>query len=200
MLLAPATSMLLQGQEFAASTPFLYFADAKDKLADMIRKGRADFLSQWRSLALHEVEYDDACARATFEKCKLDFAERERHGEIYALHKDLIHLRKSQPVFSRQDRNLDGAVLASEAFVLRFFSSDFKHDRLLVVNLGRELNFNPSPEPLLAPPEQCEWSVLWSSDSPKYGGDGTPPLDSNLNWIIPGHCAVGAPARRRGRR
>jgi maltooligosyltrehalose trehalohydrolase len=189
-LLAPSTPMLLQGQEFAASTPFLYFADAGGKLAELIRKGRADFLDQWRSLKLREVEYSDACARATFDKCKLDFSERESHAELYALHKDLIHLRKTQPVFSRQDRNFDGAVLGPETFILRFFSTSFKDDRLLVVNLGRDLNFNPAPEPLLAPPEGRAWSILWSSDSSKYGGDGTAPLDSELNWIIPGHCAV----------
>jgi maltooligosyltrehalose trehalohydrolase len=189
-LLAPSTPMLFQGQEFAASTRFLYFADHKTELAKQVLQGRADFLSQWRSLALGEVGYDDPSSRSTFEKCKLDFAERKSHGETYALHKDLLQLRKAEKVFARQDRNFDGAVLAPDAFVLRFFCEDHKDDRLLVVNLGRDLVFNPAPEPLLAPPEQGAWSVLWSSDSAKYGGNGTPALDSDLNWIIPAQCAV----------
>jgi maltooligosyltrehalose trehalohydrolase len=190
MLLAPSTPMLFQGQEFAASTRFLYFADAKPELAKLILKGRADFLCQWRSLGLRQIKYDDPSARLTFESCKLDFSERETHAEMYALHKDLLDLRKSEHVFSRQDRNFDGAVLSAHSFAIRFFSEGHKEDRLFIVNLGRDLRFNPSPEPLLAPPEQGTWEILWSSDSPKYGGNGTPPLDSDQNWIIPGQSAV----------
>ena len=190
VLLAPATPMLFQGQEFAASSPFLYFADHKPELAKMVREGRAEFLCQWRNLALGEVEYDDPSSQATFEKCKLDLSERTSHRSWLELHKDLIALRKGEEVFSRQDRNFDGAILAADAFVLRFFSSDHHDDRLVVVNLGSDLNLNPSPEPLLAPPENAAWSVLWSSESVKYGGDGTADLDSELNWIIPGRSAV----------
>jgi maltooligosyltrehalose trehalohydrolase len=189
-LLGPATPMLLQGQEFASSAPFLYFADHQPKLADRVRKGRAEFLSQWRSLAMEQVKYDDPCARTTFEKCKLDFSERQKHAEAYALHRDLLKLRKSEPLFSRQDRQFDGAVLGPEAFVVRFFSDGFREDLLLVVNLGTELRLNPSPVPLLGPPENEEWVTLWSTEDPRYGGKGTPRLDSDLNWIIPAHAAV----------
>lgn len=189
-MLGPGTPMLFQGQEFASSAPFLFFADHEPKLAELVRKGRSEFLTQWRSLAMGQVKYNDPCARATFEKCKLDLSEREKHTEMYALHRDLLKLRKTEPLFSRQDRQLDGAVLGPEAFVVRFFSDDFRYDLLLVVNLGAQLFLSPSPVPLLAPPENSEWQVLWSTEDVKYGGNGTPPLDSELNWIIPAHAAV----------
>ncbi len=51
MLLGPGTPMLFQGQEFAASSPFLYFADHNENLAPLIRRGRAEFLSQFSSIA-----------------------------------------------------------------------------------------------------------------------------------------------------
>jgi maltooligosyltrehalose trehalohydrolase len=44
--------------------------------------------------------------------------------------------------------------------------------------------------PLLAPPESSKWTILWSSEDPRYGGNGTPPLDSELNWVLPAHSAV----------
>src|SRR5205814_4708755 len=50
MLLAPGTPMLFQGQEMASSAPFLYFADFSGELADAIRKGRAEFLTQFPSI------------------------------------------------------------------------------------------------------------------------------------------------------
>ena len=189
-LLAPSTPMLFQGQEFAASAPFLFFADHEPKLAELVRKGRAEFLSQWRSLANQEITYDDPGARETFEKCKLDLSEREKHAQVLALHRDLLKLRRSDPLFSRQTRQLDGAVLNHECMVVRLFSDNFQGDRLLVVNLGSQLHFNPSPEPLLAAPASSEWEILWSTEDPDYGGNGTAPLDSDLNWIIPAHAAV----------
>jgi maltooligosyltrehalose trehalohydrolase len=189
-LLGPGTPMLFQGQEFASSAPFLFFADHEPKLAELVRKGRAEFLRQWRSLATGELNFDDPASRETFEKCKLDFSERVKHAEVYSLHRDLLQLRKSEPVFSRQTRQFDGAILGPETCVFRFFSADFRDDRLLLVNLGPQLFLDPAPVPLLGPPENTEWSVLWSSEHPKYGGAGTAPLDSDLNWIIPAHLAV----------
>lgn len=192
-LLGPGTPMLFQGQEFAASSPFLYFADHKPELAQLIRAGRVEFLEQWRSLQLPEMQkcLVDPCSEETFQRCKLDFAEVDKHAEQYAFHQDLLRLRRKDPVLSRQGENgIDGAVLSESAFVLRYFSPDFQHDRLLVVNLGTDLELNPSPEPLLAPPNGTHWKELWSSDDARYGGCGTAPLDSSENWKIPGHAAV----------
>lgn len=189
-LLGPATPMLFQGQEFASSAPFLFFADHNPELAKLVRGGRAEFLAQWRNLALGQVKYDDPCSRETFEKCKLNFTERLKNKHIYALHKDLLALRRTELMFSRQTRHFDGAVIGPEACVVRFFSEDYKDDRLLVVNLGPDLNLSPSPVPLLGHARDTEWTILWSSEDPAYGGDGTAPLDSDLNWTIPGHAAV----------
>ena len=126
----------------------------------------------------------------TFERCKLDWSERERHVEAVALHRDLIRLRRGDPVLRAPRRGTyDGAVLSAEAFVLRFFGGG-EGDRLLIVNLGRDLHLDPAPEPLLAPPEKMAWQMRWSSEDPRYGGQGAPPLDTEENWRLPGHAAV----------
>jgi maltooligosyltrehalose trehalohydrolase len=126
----------------------------------------------------------------TFERCKLNFNERERHADVYALHCDLLRLRKEDAAFSSQRAGaFDGAVLGSEAFLLRFFS-EVSGDRLLLVNLGRDLHLDAAPEPLLAPPEGRRWEILWSSESPRYGGSGTPPVETDEGWRIPGHATV----------
>jgi len=189
-LLGPGTPLLFQGQEFASSAPFLFFADHEPKLAALVRKGRGEFLQQWRSLATGQLAFDEPCSRKTFEECKLDFSERGKHAELYALHRDLLKLRKDDPLFSRQTRQFDGAVLGPEAFVVRFFSETFRDDRLLLVNMGTQLFLTPAAEPLLGPPENAQWETLWSSEDPKYGGSGTAALDSELGWIIPAQAAV----------
>jgi maltooligosyltrehalose trehalohydrolase len=192
MLLGPGTPMLFQGQEFAASSPFFYFADFAGDLARLTQQGRAKFLSQFPSVAQPDMQarLRNPADPETFARSKLDPAERQRHAGMYALHRDLIRLRREDPVFRAQRRGgLDGAVLGPEAFVLRFFGVQ-ADDRLLVVNLGRDLALQPAPEPLLAPPEGMIWKILWSSEDPRYDGGGTAPLEGEAGWQIPGHAAV----------
>jgi maltooligosyltrehalose trehalohydrolase len=192
LMLSPGTPMLFQGQEFGATTPFLYFCDHEKKLGDQVHNGRREFLAQFRSLAQPDVQkrIGHPCRAAAFESCKLDLRERAKNARTYDLYKDLLRLRREDPVFSSpKTRGMDGAVLSDRAFVLRFFSA--KHgDRLLMVNLGADLHLDPAPEPLLAPASDSKWSVVWSSEDPKYGGTGTFPPDSEDNWRLPGHSAL----------
>jgi maltooligosyltrehalose trehalohydrolase len=190
-ILMPGTPMLFQGQEFAASSPFLFFADHEVELAKLVRKGRGEFLAQFPSVALPQMQAQlaDPAEMATFERCKLDFAERQAHAGIYALHRDLIKLRREDSALRAPRRgDYDGAVLGPEAFLLRFFHE--QGDRLLVVNLGRDAHLDPAPEPLLAPPAQMRWQLLWSSEDLRYGGLGALHPDTDENWRLPGHAAV----------
>lgn len=193
LLLGPATPLLFQGQEFSASAPFLYFADHHPELAELVRRGRTEFIHQFPSLAAPDVQ--DALPLphdpATFRRCKLDLGERERHREAYALHRDLLRLRRDDPVFSDPRRGgIDGAVLSEAAFALRFFSRSGQDDRLLIVNLGRDLALSPLPEPLLAPHEDRDWGLLWSSEHPRYGGSGTAPVRTDGDWRMPAMAAL----------
>ena len=196
LLLAPGTPMLFQGQEFAASTPWCYFADHEGELRKVVREGRMAFLSQFASLAGAETQelLPDPSDPATFEMCKLDLEEREKHASVYVMHRDLLRMRREDAVFQhalREGRRaLDGAVLAAECFVLRFFGEGGGNDRLLIVNLGIELNIAGAAEPLIAAPDGATWELQWSSEDPQYGGSGTPSQDRGASWRIPAHAAV----------
>ncbi|CAN5406608.1 malto-oligosyltrehalose trehalohydrolase [soil metagenome] len=191
-LLLPGTPMLFQGQEFAASTPFLYFADHNAELARLVDLGRKEFLIQFASLNDPLVTPNLAVPhdRSTFERCKLDWSERDTHAADYNLTKDLLALRKSDPAFRSQAiRGVDGAVLSEHAFVLRYFEPDGQ-DRLLIVNLGRELPWATCPEPLLAPPSGQMWAMVLSTESPRYGGSGAVMPETARGWYFPGETAV----------
>jgi maltooligosyltrehalose trehalohydrolase len=193
LLLGPGTPLLFQGQEFAASTPFLYFADHKAELAAAIREGRAKFLSQFRTLTASPEPLPDPGQTETFERCKLDPDERARHVEAVTLHRDLLALRRRDPLVGAQ-AGVDGATLGEQTFVLRW-AGDAASDRLLLVNLGPELTLEVLPEPLLAPPPGASWYVDWSSEDPQYGGAGTAPLETDTGWRLPPECAVLLAAR-----
>jgi maltooligosyltrehalose trehalohydrolase len=192
-LLAPGTPMFFQGQEFAATAPFYFFADHKPELAMQVQSGRFEFLSQFPSIADPAMKDVLAAPHApeTFERCKLDFSEREQNAPAYRLTKDLLKLRREDSVFRlQQPRGVDGAVLSEQAFVLRYFADDGM-DRLIVVNFGRDLHLAICPEPLLAPPQKSRWRVLLSTEDPKYGGSGTAPVETpDEGWRVMGEAAV----------
>ena len=164
-LLGPATPMLFQGQEFSSSAPFLFFADHRDELRDSIRRGRREFLAQFPSLTDPDVaaRLPSPVDEATFRTCKLDLSERETHADAYAFHRDLLHLRHADAVIPRRPpggrrrdraRGVRAAILWTRA-----------GDRLLVVNLGCDLDLTPVPEPLLAPPRGRRVGGVWSSEA-----------------------------------
>ncbi|STX51531.1 Malto-oligosyltrehalose trehalohydrolase [Legionella busanensis] len=191
LLLSPQTPLLFQGQEFATSSPFNYFADHKPEIAKKVYQGRLEFFRQFPSVRTPEVRASlpNPIVKETFINSKLDLSEREKNATWYQLHKDLIALRKSDKVFnSHTTKQIDGAVLSPQAFVIRFFSSE--GDRLMIINLGTDLNLDPAPEPLLAPPIHCYWELYWSSEDPKYGGHGTIRPNIKDNWYIPGFCTM----------
>lgn len=190
LLLHPATPMLFQGQEYGAETPFFFFAD-RDRTA-ALRENRLKFLSQFAAFATQEARENipDPIEPTTFNASKLRPPADETINPYYLLHRDLLALRKLDPVFSRQARNcIDGAIVGPHAFVLRYFDKEHG-DRLLVVNLGPDLQLCPLPEPLLAPEHASWWELLWSSESVRYGGRGTAPVLTEMGWHLTGYSAV----------
>jgi maltooligosyltrehalose trehalohydrolase len=193
MLLMPATPMLFQGQEFGATSPFLYFADHKPELAEAVRKGRAEFVKQFPSLASPKMQQRLPLPHdpTTFERCKLNWNERQTNQSFVRLHRDLLAMRRADAAFRAQDGTaIDGAVLGSELFAIRYFTSRAEDERLLIVNLGVDVDAPAFPEPLVAPPDGHKWKLRWSSEHPDYEGSGTPEIESDNGWRIPGHSAV----------
>jgi maltooligosyltrehalose trehalohydrolase len=189
-LLSPPTPMLFQGQEFGATSPFFYFADHGAELSRQVREGRKDFLAQFPSVAAPEATATlrNPADPATFEACKLDFKERETNAGTYALHRDLLALRRNDPTFSEQrSDHIHGAVLAERAFLIRFLSP--AGDRLIIVNLGADLTLTPAPEPLLAPRVGSTWKQVFSSEAVKYGGNGSVPPHEAGTWKLSANCA-----------
>lgn len=199
LLLAPPTPMLFQGQEFASSAPFLFFADHRPELALAVRRGRTEFLAQFKSLQDPQIVrlLADPSDPGTFEQCKLDLEDLERHREVHQLHRDLLKLRREVAPFRHQARGqFDGAVLGPESLAMRFF--DALGDRLLLVNLGADEPLLKMAEPLLAPPPDG-WRIAWSSEHPDYGGSGRRLFDASSLACLPAETAlVLAPASDEG--
>ncbi|MEO7190705.1 MAG: DUF3459 domain-containing protein [Vicinamibacterales bacterium] len=177
--------------------PSCIFADHTPELAALVQKGRREFMAQFSSVAHAEIDQQlpDPAALETFMRSKLDPRERDLHREAVALHASLLQLRSADVVFRDQGRcGFDGAVIAEHAFIYRFrgdaASGHNSEDRLLIVNLGRQLDVIVMPEPFLAPPAGSHWVVLWSSEDPLYGGGGTPDILLRNGWRLPAEAAI----------
>jgi maltooligosyltrehalose trehalohydrolase len=198
-LLSPQTPMFFQGQEFCASTPFCYFADFSGKDGEAVAQGRINFLSQFPSLNSDEVRQAlaDPADPSTFARSKLDWSDRERHRHDYELHKDLLTLRREDPIFRRQRADqIEAAALTTDCLALRYFDDGDEEamgagaDRLVIVNFGRQFCYWPVPSPLLAPPQHRQWELLWTSDQVRYGASSTPAVETEKGWHIPAEAAV----------
>jgi maltooligosyltrehalose trehalohydrolase len=190
LLLGPSIPLLFQGQEYAVANPFLFFADHQGDLGGLVGKGRREFLAQFPSLASPDIQATlaDPSDPNVFHRCVLEQNEERFAGAAYALHRDLLALRRADAAFDGT-RPLDGAALREDAWLLRYFAGQ-DADRLLIVNLGRDLVSDTIAEPLLAPPAGLGWQMQWSSEAPLYGGAGTPDPIPGGEWHIPGHAAI----------
>jgi maltooligosyltrehalose trehalohydrolase len=194
LLLGPQTPMLFQGQEFGSSSRFLYFLGNQGDVAETVRRGRESFLKQLPALndpaALAQLAVPDD--PNTLAACRLDWTDLETNAHAVALHRDLIRLRHSDEAIIRAAKtgDLDGSVLGPAAFLLRYFGENSRDDRLLLVNLGSDLDLDSVPDPLFAPPSGYDWAPKWSSEDPRYGGGGSRPVNLKGRWVLSGETAL----------
>jgi maltooligosyltrehalose trehalohydrolase len=100
LLLSPQIPLLYMGEEWAASTPFLYFVDFADDpaLSDAVREGRQREFANFTSFAAGgERRIPDPTREDTFLRSRLDWSERSRppHADIFAETRRLLEIRRA---------------------------------------------------------------------------------------------------------
>ena len=202
LLLGPQIPMLFQGQERGCTEPFMYFADHEDDLAEAVRKGRLEFLSQFPSLRDQNIQRrmpapsDDNA----FRWCQLQWTDSRNAAESLKLHGDLLRLRRDDPVLSALGTSVVAIATAAPTpavAVLRYEHE--RAERLVLVNLG-SLTMLEMNEPLLAAPAGQRWEMTWCSEHADYGGRGIVESFGDGEWTLQPHCAwllrnVDAPTR-----
>ena len=139
VMTAPYVPMLFQGEEWGASSPFLYFTDHEDlELGRAVTEGRR---REFASFGWRPEEIPDPQRRETYERSKLNWVERydEPYANLLKWHVDLIKLRREIPGLS-DGRLEDVEVNFDEA--ARWLS--MKRNNLLVIfNLNRSAQLVP---------------------------------------------------------
>jgi maltooligosyltrehalose trehalohydrolase len=147
VLTAPFVPMIFQGEEFAASTPFQYFADHDDPaMAKAVLEGRK---REFAAFGWNPDVIPDPEKTETFERSKLNWDEvhKERHGKMLEWYRRIIRLRRDSP--SLNDGDMDHVKVRFDESS-RWLIVDRNRIRMMC-NLGEapvELE-NPGQYPLL---------------------------------------------------
>ena len=138
LLFLPMTPLLFMGQEWAATSPFLFFTDHDSELGARISTGRRDEFCHFRSfadpeaLALIPDPQDPApCARSLLRWPERDGGE---HSETLDLYRALLRLRREDPVLRSSPRGNLSARAHGDVLVIARSSEDGQ--RILLANFG----------------------------------------------------------------
>lgn len=119
-LLGPFVPLLFQGEEWAATSPFLYFIDFEDpELRQAVREGRR---REFAAFGWDPDTLPDPQAVDTWRRSQLHRAERHagRHRETFAWYSALIALRREHRDFAAGDLDPEGVAFDAELGWLRF--------------------------------------------------------------------------------
>jgi maltooligosyltrehalose trehalohydrolase len=171
LLLSPYTPLLFQGQEWAASTPFLYFTDHEHELGKLVTEGRRAEFASFKGF--HGEDVPDPQAASTFMASKLNWHEVEQgqHGQALALYRELLRMRATLPAFKERRReNFRSAQVGTNAIAMRYLSPDGADDLLVIVNLRGDLDLDLAGVELVRAPQRHRWQTVLSTDEKHFGG------------------------------
>ncbi len=190
LLFLPMTPLLFMGQEWGATSPFLYFTDHEPELGKLVSEGRRrefsgfpEFSDPERQLAIPDPQ-----AAETFNASKLRWSERERpeHATTLALYRAALALRKKDFVLSGSGRaqllaqSSDGALMVHRwrGNERRVLVMNFSAEPLPLASLTARLRLRSTKTLLQSSPEAG--SVLPRHGAIVLGGEG------NLAGLVEG--------------
>ncbi|HET7725932.1 MAG TPA: malto-oligosyltrehalose trehalohydrolase [Candidatus Limnocylindrales bacterium] len=159
VLLAPTVPLLFMGEEWAASTPWLFFTDHADPdLAEAVREGRRREFAQFLP---EDGEVPDPQDPETMRRSCLDWSERDReeHAAMLDWHRRLIAYRAAHPELR------DGSRCAVRFDEEERWLTAERHGIVLAINASAEPRCVP-----LAPAEAAPRVALASDEGVRLEG------------------------------
>ena len=146
VMTAPFVPMIFQGEEWATSAPFQYFADHDDpEMARLVSEGRK---REFAAFGWDPSRVPDPEKRETFERSKLCWDEMGEgdHKRMYDWYRKLIHLRRTTPDLNVAEPGNTRVTCSSKAGWI-----EMRRGKILVLcNLGETPHdFSIAPETTL---------------------------------------------------
>ena len=177
LLCSPCLPLLFMGEEFADTSPFLYFTSHTDPvLARAVTDGRR---MEHQDFEL-PGEFPDPQSPETFRKSKINWAlaGEPRHAAVLRLYRHLIALRKRWPCLANCRKDLTRVEIDEEAQWLILDRRDPDGSRALLL-----CNFGPlNRTQLQVDTRGLDWQMVVWTGATTYGGNpGSPPPPANLS-------------------
>ncbi len=164
VLLSPYVPLLFMGQEYGEKAPFLYHTDHSDPaLIEAVRHGRKEEFAafSWQG------EAPDPQADETFLQSKLNPEARDqRNNALFALHRELIRLRKSLPALAAPSKE-STEVIAMEEEMTLFVRRWNEANQACVI-----FHFAPVPGAVRVPLPRGKWKKVFDTDADEWMGSG----------------------------
>ena len=136
LLMAPQTPLLFMGQEWAASTPFLFFTDHADDLGRKVTEGRRQEFGAFAAFGdpASRAAIPDPQDAATFERSRLrwDEVQRPPHAGVRRLYQRLLEVRSNLVRERYEVRTLNEHSLL---LTLRCGAGASEHDLTAIIRL-----------------------------------------------------------------
>lgn len=182
--LNPHTPLLFMGQEWAASTPFLFFTDHEEDLGKLVTAGRREEFKGFAAFsAPGAVErIPDPQREHTFAASRLDWQEldREPHRGTLALYRACLALRREHAAF-RPGAVTDWWVEATDFGVCALGLTSGKSEWLLLIDLIGGHAGSTAGLPVQLSPER--WKLVLSTREERFGGDGICALSPRFDAV-----------------
>jgi maltooligosyltrehalose trehalohydrolase len=179
LLCVPQTPMLFMGQEWACSSPFLYFTDHSEDLGQLVTEGRRREFRHFVAFVEPQAreKIPDPQALSTFESSRLDWSERGRepHASIFRLYQALLGLRRTEAALrSNRPEDSEAVALDEDTLYLRRGSSEGAQVNVLV-RLRGSGTVSLEGRNALGPAAGRSWHCVLTTEEPPFTTDPSPP-------------------------
>ena len=170
LLCAPQTPLLFMGQEWGASTPFLFFTDHAAELGRAVTSGRRQEFAAFEAFRDPAVRdtIPDPQAEATFCRSVLKWAEigGEEHRSLLRLYRALLALRRTAPAMRARSRR-EVVVEALDASTIALWRVPGTEGPLAVI-----ARLSGGPAEVAAPfPAACgrrQWALVMTTEDAAF--------------------------------
>jgi maltooligosyltrehalose trehalohydrolase len=168
LLMAPTTPLLFMGQEWSASSPFLFFTDFEPELGKKVLEGRRSEFRSFPEFATAEAaaRIPDPQAEATFLASRLDWTERDArgHAEVLRLHRALLQLRSTNEALLGGDEFHGASDVPDDSTIALYRDDEF----VVVARLRGAGTVR------LDPLGASAWDVLLTTEDAEFAVDPVP--------------------------
>ncbi len=188
LLCSPETPLLFMGQEWAASTPFLFFTDHKKELGRKVTEGRRNEFKNFSAFSdpAQRQRIPDPQAEATFHFSKLIWAEREKepHASVLRLYQALLHLRLTEPALRASDRGSFRAMAVDDSAILLGREATSGPTLLVIVQLRQAGTVQIQNVSSSHPVTDRKWQTILTTEDAAFCPDPCrPEIDESMPLV-----------------